>query len=57
MFWVLKRALSDGSFEYPQHGFWMRNFKKIIFNYPKPPPEGDQAQVQEDKMLMLTLVN
>ena len=27
MFWVLKR---DGSFEYPQHMFWLRN-KKIIF--------------------------
>ena len=40
MFWVLKRTVSarrkepsqrDGSFEYPQHIFWLRN-KKIIFS-------------------------
>ena len=29
MFWVLIR---DGSFEYPQHMFWLRN-KKITFSY------------------------
>ena len=34
MFWVLKRTVLsahwDGSFEYPQHIFWLRN-KKIVF--------------------------
>ena len=28
VFWVLKRTISwDGSFEYPQHMFWLRNKK------------------------------
>ena len=32
MFWVLKKKTShrDGSFEYPQHMFWLRNKKNII---------------------------
>ena len=28
-----KMSHLDGSFEYPQHKFWFRNKKKIIFNY------------------------
>ena len=33
MFWCSKEPSHwDGSFEYPQHMFWMR-FKKIIFSY------------------------
>ena len=32
-FWCSKeRSHGDGSFEYPQHMFWLRN-KKIIFSY------------------------
>ena len=33
MFWVLKRtvlAQKNGSFEYPQHMFWLRNKKKAF---------------------------
>ena len=36
MFWVLKRTVSlrrDGSFEYPQHMFWLRKIRKLIFWY------------------------
>ena len=28
MFWVLKRTI--GSFEYPQHMFWLRNMKNYF---------------------------
>ena len=30
----------DGSFEYPQHMFWLRN-KKIIFSSPEPKAHGN----------------
>ena len=38
----------EGSFEYPQHRFWMKILKKM-YNHPEPAPEGDQAKVKEDE--------